>query len=80
VSGESAGEYLNALVSRVDEGLVQQLLISEHCTSSKDEKEFNEHVSTGTLLHLLAFVGRHEATEWLLKNGAYTHSRNSVSR
>ena len=39
----------------------------------------NEHVSTGTLLHLLAFVGRHEAVEWLLKNGAYVHSKNEVS-
>ena len=39
----------------------------------------NEYVSTGTLLHLLAFVGRQEAAEWLLKKGAYTHCRNHVS-
>ena len=33
-------DYLNAPVSSVEEGLVRQLLTSEHCTSSKDEKEF----------------------------------------
>lgn len=54
MSGESAGEYLNALVSRVDEGLVQQLLISEHCTSSKDEKEF----VSSCVLRVLAGVHR----------------------
>lgn len=36
-------------------------------------------MSTGTLLHLLAFVGRHEATEWLLNHGAYVHTKNHVS-
>ena len=46
VLGESAGGYLNALVSSVDEGLIRQLLTKEHCTSSKDEKEF---VSSGVL-------------------------------
>lgn len=36
----------------------------------------NEHVTTGTLLHLLAFVGRHEAVKWLLDNGAHPHTVN----
>ena len=33
-------DYLNAPVSSLEEGLVRQLLTSEHCTSSKEEKEF----------------------------------------
>ena len=33
-------DYLNAPVSSVEEGLVRQLLTSEHCASGKDEKEF----------------------------------------
>lgn len=36
----------------------------------------NEYVTTGTLLHLLAFVGRHEAVKWLLDSGAYPHTLN----
>lgn len=36
----------------------------------------NEHVTTGTLLHLLAFVGRHEALKWLLDSGAHPHTVN----
>ena len=31
------------------------------------------------LLHLLTFVGRHEAAEWLLRNDAYVHTRTHVS-
>lgn len=37
---ESVVEYLNAPVNIVDEALVRQLLASEHCTTSTDEKEF----------------------------------------
>ena len=33
-------------------------------------------MTTGTLLHLLAFVGRHEAIKWLLDSGAYPHTLN----
>ena len=33
-------DYLNAPVSSVEEGLVRQLLTSEHCTNTKEEKEF----------------------------------------
>lgn len=33
-------DYLNAPVSSLEEGLVRQLLTNEHCTSSKEEKEF----------------------------------------
>ena len=39
----------------------------------------NALVSTGTLLHLLTFVGRNDAAEWLLKNGAFVYSQNHVS-
>ena len=35
-------------------------------------------MTTGTLLHLLAYVGRHEAIRWLLDSGAYSHSVNHV--
>ena len=38
----------------------------------------NENVMTGTLLHVLAFAGRTEAIEWLLKNGASSHTFNHV--
>ena len=94
--------YLNAAASDIGEGLIQQLLVSEHCNTLKDQREFvrrlniilectsvydlhnylfpaqNEHVTTGTLLHVLAFVGRSEAVEWLLKNGASSHTFNNV--
>ena len=46
-------EYVNAAVSSLDEGLVRQLLITEHCISPKDEKEFvrpNEGVYVGIFL------------------------------
>lgn len=36
----------------------------------------NEYVTTGTLLHLLAFVGRHDAMKWLLDSGAHPHILN----
>ena len=39
--------FLNAEVSGVEEGLIHQLLASEHCTNSRDQKEF---VSISTLL------------------------------
>ena len=35
-------------------------------------------MTTGALLHLLAFVGRHEAAKWLLNNGAYPFELNHV--
>ncbi len=40
IASESVSGYVNAAVSSVDEGLVRQLLASEHCTTPKDEKEF----------------------------------------
>ena len=40
MSGELPVEYSNALVSSLDEVLVQQLLTSEHCLSSRDMKEY----------------------------------------
>ncbi len=36
----------------------------------------NDLVATGTLLHLLAFVGRYEAVKWLMDNGAHPHTLN----
>ena len=32
--------YLNTAASDIGEGLIQQLLISEHCNGPKDQKEF----------------------------------------
>lgn len=40
ISSESVSEYVNVAVSSVDEGLIRQLLATEHCTTPKDEKEF----------------------------------------
>ena len=140
---------LNSLVSDLEDGTVQELLVAERCTTETDKKDYviaaavssltlsfclchssphissfspsltpssscvipppppissfppsltpssssillphsqlllsssqNALVSTGTLLHLLAFVGRNDAAEWLLKNGAFVYSQNHVS-
>ena len=40
ISAESVVNFLNAEVSGVEEGLIHQLLASEHCTNSRDQKEF----------------------------------------
>ena len=40
VSVESAVRYLNAAASEIGENLIQQLLVSEHCNTHKDQREF----------------------------------------